>query len=387
MRKKIAILGSTGSIGQSSLDIIRKNSKKFNIMLLSANSNYTLIKKQIKKYKPKFFVISDLEVFNRVKKKFKNNKIKIFNKFSDIPMSKIKFDITISSIVGIAGLEPTIKFIKKSKKLLLANKETIICGWHIIKNLCKKNKCEIVPIDSEHFSIDQLTKNHNDKDVKKIYITASGGPFLNKPLKYFKKIKVHNAIKHPKWKMGKKISIDSATMMNKVFEVIEAQRIFNLDINKFKILIHPKSYLHAIIKFENGTIKTLMHDTDMKIPIFNSIYLESKKELKTKGINLSNLNNLNLTLPDIKRFPSLKLLKKINNKISLFETLLIATNDELVKYFLHGKIKFTDINKYLNKVINLNQFRYCKSKKPRDIKQINALIEEVRLKTKYLCIK
>ena len=138
MKKKIAILGSTGSIGQSSLDIIRKNSKEFDIILLSANSNYTLIKKQIKKFKPKFFVINDFKVFNRVKKICKNNKIKIFNKFSEIPMSKIKFDITISSIVGIAGLEPTIKFIKKSKKLLLANKETIICGWHIIKNLCKK---------------------------------------------------------------------------------------------------------------------------------------------------------------------------------------------------------------------------------------------------------
>ena len=203
IKRKIAILGSTGSIGVSSLDILKINLKKFKIILLSANKNYPLIKKQIKKYKPKYFIINNKDVFNRIVKTNKYNKTKIYNKFSDIPL-KIKFDITISSIVGIAGLEPTISFVKRSKKLLLANKESIICGWHILKEISKKSNTEILPIDSEHFSIYQLTKNCDDNDIKKIYITASGGPFLRKPLKFFKNIKANQAVKHPKWKWERK---------------------------------------------------------------------------------------------------------------------------------------------------------------------------------------
>ena len=182
MKKKIAILGSTGSIGRTSLNIFQKNLKEFNITLLSANSNYSSINSQIKKYKPKYFIINNVNVFNKIKNRYKKKKIKIYNKFSDLPRKKIQFDITISAIGGIAGLEPTIKFISLSKKILLANKETVICGWHIIEKLCKKNNSKIIPIDSEHFSIDQLTKNYKDEDIKKIYITASGGPFLKKTI-------------------------------------------------------------------------------------------------------------------------------------------------------------------------------------------------------------
>ena len=388
MRKKIAILGSTGSIGQSSLDIIRKNSKKFNIMLLSANSNYTLIKKQIKKYKPKFFVISDLEVFNRVKKKFKNNKIKIFNKFSDIPISKIKFDITISSIVGIAGLEPTIKFIKQSKKLLLANKETIICGWHIIKNLCKKNKCEIVPIDSEHFSIDQLTKNHNDEDVKKIYITASGGPFLNIPLKYFKRIKVHNAIKHPKWKMGKKISIDSSNLMNKVLELIEAYRLFPFNPNKYEIVIHPESLIHAIVVFRNGQTKFLYHETNMKIPIANAIYennFDISQLIKSDKNILNNFDKFRFKKVDKKRFPIVTLLSKFYNNNS-GPIILNASNEVLVDQFSKGKISFNSIYFYLRAVLGHKHFKKYAIKTSPSIKDIYKIDKWARNKT-YEIIK
>ena len=188
MTKKIAILGSTGSIGTASLNIFKKDLKKFKIVLLSANSNYSLINKQIKIYKPKYFIITDRIVCEKIKKKYKKNKVKIYNKFSEINLKKIKFDITISAIVGIAGFEPTVKFVSHSHKILLANKETIICGWHIIKNLSKNKKSEIIPIDSEHFSINQLTKNFKDKDIEKIYITASGGPFLNKSLQSFKSL-------------------------------------------------------------------------------------------------------------------------------------------------------------------------------------------------------
>ena len=385
-KKKIAILGSTGSIGKSSLEIIKLNKKNFNIELLSANSNYKEICNQIKLFKPSYFVIANYLVYVKVKSKVKNKRIKIFNNFKDIP-SKLKFDITIAAIVGIAGLEPTIQFSKQSKKILLANKESIICGWHILSKIIKKNKTKLIPIDSEHFSINQLTHNYTDSDIKKIYITASGGPFLRRSLRSFKKIKPNAAYKHPNWNMGKKISIDSATLMNKVFEIIEAQRIFNIDINKFEILIHPKSYIHSIVKFINGQIKILAHDTDMRIPIFNSIYQNKLKKINTKPINVNLLNNLNLKKIDLIRYPSVKILKKINNNNTLFETLLISANDELVDLYIKNKIKFTEINIYLRKILNNKKYSKLTTKKPKKISDIINLSEEVRLKTRKLCIQ
>jgi len=387
MKKKIAILGSTGSIGKNTFNIIKNNSKEFEIVLLTTNKNLNEIYKQIRLIKVKNIIITNFNQYKKAKARLKNNKIKIYNNLSEIKnIFKTKIDYTMSAISGLEGLQPTLDSIEYSKRIAIANKESIICAWNLIYKRLKKFRTKFIPVDSEHFSIWSLIKDNNES-INKIYITASGGPFLNFPIKKFKNITPTKATNHPRWKMGEKISIDSATMMNKVLEVIEAQRIFNIDIKKFKILIHPMSYLHAIIKFDNGLIKMLMHDTNMKIPIFNSIYLEANKKYKTKNLDLNNLNNLNISIPDKKKFPMLKILNKITNKISLFETVLVTANDELVKFFLDGKIKFNDINIYLNKIINLNQFKYCKTKKPHDIKQIYDLIREVRLKTKYLCIK
>ena len=187
--------------------------------------------------------------------------------------------------------------------------------------------------------------------------------------------------------MGKKISIDSATLMNKVFEVIEGQRIFDIERRKFKILIHPNSYVHAIIKFNNGLVKFLAHDTNMTIPIFNSIYFKKNKNLSTKKINFKILNDLKLSHPDINKFPSLNILKKIPNKNSLFETVLISANDELVNLYLKRKIKYSNIYTNLLKIINLKEFKKFSNKTPEDFKQISNLMEQVRLKTRYLCIK
>ena len=304
--------------------------------------------------------------------------LKKYNNFKDIP-SKLKFDITIAAIVGIAGLEPTIQFSKQSKKILLANKESIICGWHILSKIIKKNKTELIPIDSEHFSINQLTKDHKDDDVKKIYITASGGPFLRKTLKSFKKINAIEASKHPKWKMGKKISIDSATMMNKVFEIIEAKKIFDLSYKKLSILIHPKSYVHAIIKFKNGLTKIVAHDTSMKIPIFNSLY-SSNNFINSQRLNIKVLNNLEFKEINYKRFPVIKILNKLPQNSSLFETILVSINDKLVELFLANKIKFTDISKKMHNILDLKELKKYKMIKPRKINDIIFLNNKIRQK-------
>ena len=386
MKKKIIILGSTGSIGKKTLEIISKDKKNFKILCLSTNSNIKTLISQATKFKVKNLIVTNKSVFKKFSINKAYNKYKIYNNFLCFnKILKKKVDYTMSAITGIEGLEPTLKIIKHTKKIAIANKESIICAWSLIYKELKKYKTEFIPIDSEHFSIWSLTNNNNNNDIEKIYITASGGPFLNYSKKKMSSIKPINAINHPRWSMGKKISVDSSTMLNKVFEVIEAQRIFNVSLKKFEILIHPRSYLHSIIKFKNGISKLLVHDTDMKIPIFNSIY--EKRKINTDQLNINNLNNLNLKKPNINQFKCLKFLDLFDNKISLYETVLISANDELVNNFLCGNIKYLDIYKNLKKILNFSEFKKLRRIKPKNLQQILSLNKYVRLKTNYLCIK
>ncbi len=366
----VAILGSTGSIGLTTLNIIRKNKKKFRIQLLSANTNAKTLFDQAKEFNVKNVILLNKSENKKWFKKFKKNKINIFNNFLIFEkIFKIKLEYVINAITGIDGLKPTLQIIKHTKKIAIANKESIICGWNLINKELVKNKTQFIPVDSEHFSIYELIKNQENQLIKKIIITASGGPFLRK--KSLKKIKVKDALKHPNWKMGKKISIDSSTMMNKVFEVIEAKKIFNLSFKKIEILINPNSYLHAVVLFENGIIKMLAHENKMEIPIYNSIYSNQPKDLyKSDELNLNKINKLNLSKPRISKFNSLKILKLIPEKDSLYETIIISVNDELVNMFLNKKIEFNRISFYLLKIINFKKFRkYCKVK-PKSIEQI-----------------
>jgi len=335
MKKKIAILGSTGSIGTTSLDIIGKNKNLFNIEFLSANKNYKKICSQIIKFKPRYFVVTNNNIFFKTKKKFKGKKTKILNNYKQVSFSNKKIDITIASIPGIAGLEPTINFTKISKRILLANKESIICGWNIIKRIAKKNKTKLIPIDSEHYSIMKLTENHKENEIEKVYITASGGPFLNLQINKFKNIKPTDAVKHPKWKMGKKISVDSSTLMNKILELIEAQKIFPFNPKIYEIIIHPQSLVHAIIKFKNGLVKLLYHEPNMKIPIANAIF-DSKIEIENYLNKKNNLKNLEFLTPDKKKFPSINLIPKLNKYIST-PIIINAANEILVDHFLKKK--------------------------------------------------
>ena len=387
MKKKIAILGSTGSIGKTLTKIISKDKKNFEVILLAAEKNHKELLKQSKLLNVKNLIITNKKSFDILKKKKLDKKIKIFNDFKSInQIFKKKIDYTMSSISGVKGLNPTLNMIKFTKKIAIANKESIICGWNIIKKELKKYKTDFIPVDSEHFSIWSLIKKDEYNIINKVYITASGGPFLNWPLKKIKSASPQKALKHPNWSMGKKISIDSATMMNKIFEVIETQKIFNLPKSKIDILIHEKSYVHAIVEFKNGLKKILVHDTDMTIPIFNTIYNDNKKYLKSKSLNVTNLNNLNFKNLDQKKFPITKVLNFLPKKDSLFETILVSANDELVNLFLENKISYNDIHKKLLSIIKTKEFLNYRNKKPNNINQIEQLNYQVRLKIRELCI-
>jgi len=387
--KKIVIFGSTGSIGISLLNIIKKDKKDFKIELLTANKNYKKLIKQAKFFNVKNLIITDDNSFLNAKKILINTKIKVFKNFESL--NKIldinkKIDYSMCAISGFKGLKPTLDIIKFTKIIAIANKESIICGWNLIKRDLNKYKTKFIPVDSEHFSIWSLLDNNKKNNFEKIYITASGGPFRKLSLKKFKKISVNDALNHPNWSMGKKITIDSATMMNKVFEIIEAKKIFNLSYKQLKILIHPKSYLHAIVKFDDGLSKLLVHDTNMTIPIFNSIYFNTDKKLKSKDIDIEALNNLDLKTIDNIRFPVIKILNNMSEKDSLFETVIVSANDMLVKLFLSGKISFTDISQILLKTCNLSEFDKFKSKKPKNINEINDLADYVSLKIGSLSV-
>ena len=387
--KKIAIFGSTGSIGSSLLDIIKKDKKNFKIELLTANKDYKKLIKQAKVYNVKNIIIGDANSFLIASKLLINTKINVFKNFNSL--NKIfnenkKIDYTMCAISGFQGLKPTLDIIKYTKTIAIANKESIICGWNLIKEDLKRYKTNFIPIDSEHFSIWSLLNNNKKNNFEEIYITASGGPFRELPLKKFKDISIKNALNHPNWSMGKKITIDSATMMNKVFEIIEAKKIFDLNYNQLKILIHPKSYLHAIVKFNNGLSKLLVHDTNMTIPIFNSIYLNSGKKIKSKKINIKVLNNLDLKEVDTIRFPAINILKKLKKKDSLFETVIVSANDKLVNLFLNKKIKFINISRILLKICSIAEFKKFKSIKPKNIDEINNLANYVSLKIDSMSI-
>ena len=373
MKSSVAILGSTGSIGVSTLSVLSK-SRKYKIKLLTTNKNANKILKQASKFKVKNVIITNKKSYFKYKPIFKKKKINLFYEIDKLKkiFKKKKITYTINAISGIDGLEPTLKIIPHTKNILIANKESIICGWHIISSVLKKNKTNFIPIDSEHFSIWKLIKNEPAENIEKIILTASGGPFLNKSFKKNKSILPKDALNHPIWKMGKKISIDSSNMMNKVFELIEAKKIFNIKKNKISILIHPTSYIHAIVLFKNDLIKLLAHDADMKIPISNALNMTN--DTKIVNLNINKLNEMKFILPNIKKFPLISLIDKIPDNDSYFETILISLNDILVDKYLNGEINYISIQKNLLKLIEKPLFKKYYKLKPKNIYDIKKMI-------------
>ena len=368
---KISILGSTGSIGTTTLDIIKKKFSHFQVNILSANKNYSKIIKIIKEFKPKIFIVNNYKIYKKIKKKYsKNKKLKIYNNFNFSNLEKRKNDITISSISGIAGLLPTIIFTKNSKKILLANKESIICGWPLIVKVAKKYKTEIIPVDSEHFSTFELIKSENKQDIEKIYLTASGGPFVNIKKK-LSNIKPREAIKHPNWKMGKNISINSSNLMNKIFEIIEAKKIFDLPYNKFDIIIHPQSLIHGMIKYKNGLMKLLYHTPNMAIPLSNAIF-NNKILISDLGIKdkISDLKNLEFSKPKLNQFPSIEILKHLSKNLYSTPIIINGANEILVELFLQKKIKYNQITQCLFALLKDKKYKKYAIQVPKSLNDI-----------------
>ena len=354
MKKKIAILGSTGSIGIQTLDVIQKNKELFTAEILIAGQNSNLLIKQAKIFKPKIVVINDESKYLYVKEHLKNEKTKVFaGKKEVINVVKNKsIDTVVSAVVGYSGLEPTISAIKAGKNIALANKETLVVAGELINNLIKKYKVKMYPIDSEHSAIYQCILGEEKNKYEKIILTASGGPFRGFKLSQLEKVTPHEALNHPKWKMGKKISIDSATLMNKGLEVIEAKWLFDIDPSNIEVVIHPEAIVHSMVQFIDGSIKAQLGVPDMKIPIQFALTSPYRIESNFPRLSLNKKLSLNFEKPDLNTFKNLKLafqaIKEGGNK----PCILNAANEVVVDSFLKKEIKFLEMSNIIEECLN-----------------------------------
>ncbi|MBE2254840.1 MAG: 1-deoxy-D-xylulose-5-phosphate reductoisomerase [Ignavibacteria bacterium] len=345
--KKISIFGSTGSIGVNTLNVIDNlNNNGFNveIVYLSSNSNLDVLTGQINKYKPKGVIINNKESYEKLKSlNFLNTEI-LFGEEGLLEIaSRDDYDILVSALVGFAGLLPTIEAIKKGKRIALANKETLVTGGKIIMDLINKSGAELLPIDSEHSAILQCIVGENSKEISKLIITASGGPFRKLEKNKFKDVTVDDALNHPNWKMGKKITIDSATLMNKGLEVIEAKWLFDINPENIEVLIHPQSIIHSMVEFTDGSVKSQMGVPDMKIPIQYAITYPERINSDFERIDYKNLKDLTFEEPDFDKFECLKLAFDSLVSGGTYPVVLNAANEIAVELFLNSKVKFIEI--------------------------------------------
>ena len=344
-KKKIAILGSTGSIGTQALEIVRSNSDKIEIEVLTANNNAELLISQAKEFNPRHVVIADENKYQIVKEALSDFDIKVFagsQSIADV-MDITSADTVLTAMVGYSGLQPTIKAIQNKKKIALANKETLVVAGELITKLCEENRVEIIPVDSEHSAIFQCLVGEDLNAIHKIILTASGGPFKGKKREELLKITKLQALKHPNWNMGAKITIDSATLMNKGFEVIEAKWLFGLRSEQISVVIHPQSIIHSMVEFNDGSIKAQMGLPDMKLPIHYAFFFPERVKTDFKRLNFSEINSLTFEQPDPETFKNLTLAYEAMSKGGNMACILNAANEIAVDAFLKDKIKFLQI--------------------------------------------
>ncbi len=353
MKKKLALLGSTGSIGQQTLQVIREYRSIFEIKVLTANENANLLIKQSIEFLPDYVVINNKKYYNFVKENLKNYSIKVLaGKENIAEIVKIdEIDIVLTAMVGYSGLLPTINAINSGKNIALANKETLVVAGELITKLKLKNKIKIIPVDSEHSAIFQCLIGEENNKIEKIYLTASGGPFRGKDLNFLKNVTKSQALKHPNWKMGNKITIDSASLMNKGLEVIEAKWLFNLKIEQIDIIVHPQSIIHSIVQFEDGSMKAQMGLADMKLPIQYALSYPHRLANKFKRFNFLNYPNLTFEKADKNVFKNLGMAYFALKKGGNTPCILNAANEIAVEYFLKEKISFLKMSEIIEKTI------------------------------------
>jgi 1-deoxy-D-xylulose-5-phosphate reductoisomerase len=348
----VFILGSTGSIGVNTLNVIRNFQDSFNISALTVNSNTILLLEQIEEFKPDVVVVKEKNAAEKVKHQLPANcKLLVGNDGLINAASDVEYDIFVGAMVGYAGLAPTIEAIKRGKRIALANKETLVVAGEVVNIYCKKYSAEIIPVDSEHSAIYQCLVGENIDEVEKLIITASGGPFLNKEKSFFENVTVNEALNHPNWKMGNKITIDSATMMNKGLEVIEAHWLFDLSTEKIDVVVHPQSIIHSMVQFRDGSIKAQMGLPDMKLPIQYALTYPERLQNDFERTNIPAIGTLDFYEPDFEKFECLKLAFDVLEAGGTAPCVLNPANEIAVEKFLNREIKFSRIPSLIEKAL------------------------------------
>ena len=377
---RVVIIGSTGSIGVQAIDVIKTVGDK-KIVALACKSNIKKLYEQVKKTKVKTVAIYDESAAEKFKHicKEKNLKIKILTGMDGlIKLSSMNgADMVIISVVGMIGIRPTIEAIKAKKIICLANKESLVCAGDIIMPLAKKNKVEIRPIDSEHSAIWQCLQGEKYKNIKKIIITASGGPFYGKKIRELENVKLEDALKHPNWSMGKKITVDSSTLVNKGLEVIEAHHLFNIPYDKIEVIVQRESLIHSMVEFVDGSVKAQLGVPSMRVPIEYAIYKENRQFINEKTINWDKLDKISIGSVDLDTFKGLKLAYKAIEIGGLMPAIFNALNEVAVWRFIGGKIKYLEIADFIEKGMKLCKKRGLNKKKfnIQDIEEIMNIAE------------
>lgn len=355
--KKVLILGSTGSIGVNTLNVIRQFPERFTVAALTVNTRIDLLEHQIIEFKPPVVVVKDEKLAYELREGL-NVKCEVLAGTDGLiwAAANLDYDILLGAMVGFAGFAPTLEAIKRGKRIALANKETLVVGGELVTELCRKHKAEIIPVDSEHSAIYQCLVGEEVSSVNKIVLTASGGPFLNLKKENLEKVSVEDALNHPNWKMGNKVTIDSASMMNKGLEVIEAHWLFGHPKEKIDVVIHPQSIIHSMVEFVDGSIKAQMGLPDMKLPIQYALSYPERLESNFQKTCLPDIKSLTFFSPDMQKFECLGLAYQVLEEGGTAPCVLNAANEVAVNRFLNGEINFsyipTLINKTLSKIEN-----------------------------------
>ncbi|MCI6665885.1 MAG: 1-deoxy-D-xylulose-5-phosphate reductoisomerase [Lachnospiraceae bacterium] len=352
--KNIAVLGSTGSIGTQTLDIVRNNTDELKIKVLAAGSNVELIEKQIREFKPEIAVLYNAEKANELKIKIADTGVKVLSGMDGMIEAATFDDVdtVVTSMVGMIGIKPTIAAIKAGKNIALANKETLVTAGHIIMPLIKEHKVSLLPVDSEHSAIFQSMNGENRKRISKILLTASGGPFRGKSYEELKNVTLEDALKHPNWAMGQKITVDSATLVNKGLEVMEAAWLFDVDVSMIQVVVHPQSVIHSMVEYEDTAVIAQLGCPDMRLPIQYALFYPDRRFLDAKKLDFFEMKSLTFEKPDMDTFKGLKFAMEAAEFGGSMPTVFNASNEEAVAMFLNKKIGFLDIYRIIEESMN-----------------------------------